>query len=248
MKRTDERDVIFSRMNYKSGSPAYEDYYARHPEHKDTDDEIRSLPEMGSEGTIFYDRINTHIVNSAFRFLSDGKGLAGGTPNAQRTEVTPDMITRRIKGLARYYGAKLVGITQMKESHYYSHRGREEEDYGYRITDMHRYGIAFAVEMDRDLIHTAPRLPESIAVTKGYIDAAVIGMVLSYFIRELGYPARNHMDGNYLVVAPLVAQDAGLGEIGRSGLLITKTCAQGFGWAWSQRICRCFATNPKVGD
>lgn len=29
------------------------------------------------------------------------------------------------------------------------------------------------------------------------------------------------MDGNYLVIAPVVAQDAGLGEIGRHGLLLT---------------------------
>ena len=82
--------------------------------------------------------------------------------------------------------------------------------------------IVFAVEMEKEMIFRAPQLPEAIAVTKGYIDAAVIGMVLSYYIRELGFNARNHMDGNYLVVAPLVAQDAGLGEIGRNGLLITK--------------------------
>jgi len=30
------------------------------------------------------------------------------------------------------------------------------------------------------------------------------------------------MDGNYLLIAPLAARDAGLGEIGRHGLLITK--------------------------
>ena len=40
-------------------------------------------------------------------------------------------------------------------------------------------------------------------------------------IRGLGYPARAHIDGNYRVVAPLVARDAGLGEIGRMGLLMT---------------------------
>ena len=40
-------------------------------------------------------------------------------------------------------------------------------------------------------------------------------------IRRLGYPARAHIDGNYRVIAPLVARDAGLGEIGRMGLLMT---------------------------
>ena len=40
-------------------------------------------------------------------------------------------------------------------------------------------------------------------------------------IRSMGYPALAHIDGNYRVVAPLVARDAGLGEIGRMGLLMT---------------------------
>jgi reductive dehalogenase len=76
--------------------------------------------------------------------------------------------------------------------------------------------------MDKDFIDAAPNLPEAVAVVKGYLDAANIGMVISYYIRSLGYDARNHMDGNYLVIAPLVARDAGLGELGRHGLLITK--------------------------
>ena len=33
--------------------------------------------------------------------------------------------------------------------------------------------------------------------------------------------ARAHIDGNYQVIAPLVARDAGLGTIGRMGLLMT---------------------------
>lgn len=41
------------------------------------------------------------------------------------------------------------------------------------------------------------------------------------FIRSLGYPAKAHIDGRYQVVCPLIARDAGLGEIGRMGLLMT---------------------------
>jgi reductive dehalogenase len=44
---------------------------------------------------------------------------------------------------------------------------------------------------------------------------------MAEFIRRLGYSARAHIDGNYRVVCPLVARDAGLGEIGRMGLLMT---------------------------
>ena len=61
---------------------------------------------------------------------------------------------------------------------------------------------------------------------------------LAAAIRDLGYPARAHIDGNYRVIAPLVARDAGLGEIGRMGLLMTPRWVPGFGSAWSPRTCR----------
>ncbi len=54
-----------------------------------------------------------------------------------------------------------------------------------------------------------------------YVEAARTAIQLAAFIRNLGYDARAHIDGNYQVIAPLVARDAGLGEIGRMSLLIT---------------------------
>jgi ferredoxin len=223
MKRVDEQDIIFSRMNYKEGSREYEDYYKRNPHNKDIDQDLRSMPELGGPGTATYDPISSPIVTAAFRFLSDIKKYSEGPSiqHAGKPQIEAQTMTERIRGIAGFYRADLVGITEMKEHHYYSHRGRDTDTYGSRIESYHRYGIVFAVEMDKDMIFRAPQLPEAITVTKGYVDAAVIGMVLAYYIRELGYEARNHMDGNYLVVAPLLARDAGLGEMGRNGLLIT---------------------------
>lgn len=48
-----------------------------------------------------------------------------------------------------------------------------------------------------------------------------MGLDAGQDLRALGYPARAHIDGNYRVIAPLVARDAGLGEIGRMGILMT---------------------------
>ena len=223
IKRIDERDIMFARMNYIEGSPEYDDYYSRNPHKKEMDDTLRAMPEMGSEGQATYDPINSPIVDACFRFLGDIRKFSEGEKQPNKNLVTDiNVMTEKIKGVAKFYDAKLVGITEMKTCHYYSHRGRHKENYGEEIEKVHKYGIVFAVEMEKEMIFRAPQLAEAIAVTKGYIDTAVIGMVLSYYIRELGFEARNHMDGNYLVVAPLVAQDAGLGEIGRNGLLITK--------------------------
>ncbi|OEF99942.1 4Fe-4S ferredoxin [Vulcanibacillus modesticaldus] len=222
MKRFDERDTIFARMSYQKGSREYEDYYKRNPEKKVVDDELRSMPNVGEEGTSTYNQLHSPIPIAGYKFLSDIKKYSEGPINQQQIEVDPEVMTKKIKKLAYYLGANLIGIAKLQDYHYYSHRGRDRETYGQQIDKFHRFGIVFAVEMEKDLVDRAPQFEELLEVTKKYVDAAVIGMWLSYYIRELGYEARNNMDGNYLVIAPLVAEDAGLGEIGRSGILITK--------------------------
>ncbi|WP_313341077.1 4Fe-4S dicluster domain-containing protein [Sedimentibacter sp.] len=222
MNKYDERNIMFSRMNYEEGSEIYNDYYCRNPHMKEIDDSLRALPQMGQEGSVMYDKINSPIVDSAFRYLGDIRKLSEGKPAKNKVEVDAISMTEKLKGLAKFYNAGLVGITEMKDYHYYSHRGRHKENYGEVVTNKHKYGIVFAYAMDNEMIMRAPKLSEAIGVVKGYVEAATIGMVLSYYIRELGYDAMNHMDGNYLVVAPLVAMDAGIGEFGRNGLIVTK--------------------------
>ncbi|WBW94680.1 reductive dehalogenase domain-containing protein [Oceanirhabdus sp. W0125-5] len=222
LKRFDERDHMFSRMNYKKGTKEYEDYYKRHPELKNIDDDLREMPELGGEGTVTFSNINSPIINANFRFLSDIKELSEGNINEVKQEIDVEKMNFKLKELAQIYGSDLIGICEMKEEFYYSHRGRESKHYGNKIKKFHKYGIVFAVELKKDFIMRAPQLPEAIATVKGYTDVGIIGMILSYYIRELGYDARNHMDGNYLAIAPLVAVEAGLGELGRSGLLVTK--------------------------
>ncbi len=63
---------------------------------------------------------------------------------------------------------------------------------------------------------------EVIETSKCYVDASIVGMILSYYIRNLGYDARNHMDANYLVMPVFIARDAGLGDIGRNAILTNK--------------------------
>ncbi len=222
MNKYDERDIMFARMNYKEESEIYNEYYSKNPHLKETDDSLRRLPQMGGEGSVMFNKINSPIVDSAFEYLSDIRLLSEGKVSENKVEVDPISMTEKIKGLAKFYNAKLVGVTEMKDYHYYSHRGRHEENYGEEINKKHKYGIVFAVPMDNEMIMRAPKLSEAIGVVKGYVDAATIGMILSYYIRALGYETRNHMDGNYLLVAPLVAMDAGLGEFGRNGLIVTK--------------------------
>lgn len=226
MKRIDERDTMFSRMNLEKNSKEYNDYYNKNPKRKEKDDEIRKKPQICGEGTATYDPINSKIAQANFKFLDDIKHLSEGEPAKEKIEVDSETITRRIKGLMKHFGAVKVGITKMHDYHWYSNRGRHTESYGDEVTPKDRYGIIFAVKMDKEMLNRSPQVSEIIDTSRAYVDASIIGMQISYFIRELGYSARNHMDANYLAVLPLVAKDAGIGDIGRNGILITKEYGQ----------------------
>lgn len=214
---------MFARMNYEKGTPEYEDYYSRNREKKETDDGLRARMEANMGKTAYYNQVYSPLVDSNFRFLSDMRHLAEGQVSENRVELDKESFSETLKGLALEFGASSCGIVKMKDYHFYSYRGRHSENYGEEIdVEKHKYGIVFTIEMDRDNVNRAPKIPTAVESTVGYAKGAMIGMMLSYYIRELGYYARNHMDGNYLVVAPAVAEDAGLGEVGRIGLLITR--------------------------
>ncbi len=112
------------------------------------------------------------------------------------------------------------GITELKDYHLYTTGGRAER-YGGEIENSHKYAIAFTVEMDKTMIHSAPTGSIVMESAQQYLDSGTVAIQVAQFIRNLGYPARAHIDGNYQVICPLVARDAGLGEIGRMGLLMT---------------------------
>lgn len=222
MNRVDERDIIFSRANYEKNTDIYNDYYGKNPDKKAIDDSLRSRPNLCSEGTMTFNEVNSPMATSAFQFLSDISHLCEGEVNPTKVSTNKKIITKRIKGFAKHYGAKLVGITKLKDHHFYTHRGRHSEVYGQEVSCDHKYGIVFAVPMEKDMINRGPMLAEVVETSKAYVDVSIIGMILSYYIRSLGYESRNHMDSNYLLMPVLLAQDAGIGSIGRNTILTTK--------------------------
>ena len=125
-----------------------------------------------------------------------------------------------IKNWAKKLGAKDAGITLLQDYHKYSVVGRGP-DFGKAVVLDHKFAIAITVEMDKEMVSHAPLGPTVMESAQQYMDSGSIGVQIAEFIKNLGYPARAHIDGNYRVVCPLVARDAGLGELGRMGLLMT---------------------------
>jgi reductive dehalogenase len=110
----------------------------------------------------------------------------------------------------------------LNQAYVYSHVGRGPEPWGSQINNTHKYVIAFSLEMNYDCVEAAPRLPITEESAKQYLQQALVSLALAEYIRRLGYPARAHISGsNYQIMLPPVAYDAGLGELGRHGYLIS---------------------------
>jgi len=220
-RRFDERDIMFARARLIPGSPEYVAYYAMRPENQASDDRTRALPGLLSPKASKAHPLAFASAQASFSLTEALREEVDGPVSPPRSTLTAAQMTPYIKGLAHYYGAYTVGITELRPYHVYSHIGRGSGIYGAPITLDHRYAIAFTVEMDHAMLGAAPNAPVVMESARQYVEAARVALQLGYLIRSLGYPARAHIDGNYRVIAPLVARDAGLGEIGRIGLLMT---------------------------
>ena len=220
-RRVDERDIMFARGRLVTGSPEYQEYYSLRPENRIGDDHTRALPGLLSDTAELAEPLAFAAAEACFDLTEAVRDHVDGEVALHRVERSSDFWTRAIKELTLSYGAIDTGVTELRPYHVYTHIGRGTGIYGEPVELNHRWALAFSVEMDHRRISHAPSAPVVEESARQYVEGAKIALILANWIRRLGYPARAHIDGNYRVIAPLVARDAGLGEIGRMGLLMT---------------------------
>lgn len=224
--RVDERDALFHRFyRLEPGSREFRAFYRACPHLKPIDDEIRSLPNLGEPGSRSWHPLSSMINLSIFDVLEDlTAGVNGDDPDPVSGEsrmFTPEVYTRRVKGLARYLGADLVGAAPLNPAYVYSHIGRSPGPWGEAVTLDHPNAIVIAVEMKHEMIRYAPDVAVTTESACRYFDAAKTARVIARVLQRWGFRARAHVDANYRVLCVPLAVDAGLGELGRLGLLIT---------------------------
>ncbi len=100
-----------------------------------------------------------------------------------------------------------------------SAKPRYLDDKTLAIPETMKTVIVLAFEMDYDSMETAPALLSDASTMDGYSKMAATAGSLAVFIRELGYHAIPC--GNNTALSVPMAIDAGLGELGRNGILIT---------------------------
>ncbi len=154
--------------------------------------------------------------------FSDAFTLQRDVAEQQITFASPDEATAEIKNVARRFGADLVGITRYDPRWMYTSKFSDisQTERPNDIPDNLPYVIVTAQRMDYDLIQTVPSALSGAATGLGYSHDAQVVLSLTQFIRNLGYNAIGSMNDSGLAI-PMAIQ-AGLGEYGRNGLLITK--------------------------
>ncbi len=220
-RRVDERDIMFARGRLRPGSPEFDAYYRMRPENLANDNRTRALPGLLSAGAEKAEPLSFAAADACFSVTEALRCRVDGEVEPVRQERSPREWTDALTGLALGWGAKAVGVAELEPAHVYTHIGRGAGTWGSEIRLAHRWAIAFTVEMDHRAVAQAPEAPVVAESARQYVESAKIAVQLASVIRDQGWPARAHTDGNYRVIAPLVARAAGLGEIGRMGLLMT---------------------------
>jgi len=220
-KQFDERDIMFARARLAPGSATYQAYYSMRPQHKEADELTRSKPGLLSLHAKLANPFLFAAPAGSFTLTEALRDVVDGEVSEQPYMLQPAKMTAYIKNLTHFFGALDVGICELKPYHIYSHIGRGAGVYGAPVELSHKIAIAFTVEMDYFMIGSNPRPAGVMESARQYVEAARVAVQLAAAIRHLGWGARAHIDGNYRLICPLVARDAGLGEIGRMGLLMT---------------------------
>jgi epoxyqueuosine reductase len=138
----------------------------------------------------------------------------------------PKELTRTIKKVARWLGADLVGIARLNRDWVYSHWGDQNAFYSgaaqagdpIEIAEEYQYVIVLIQEMGYEMVKRSPGVEADTDLI--YAKMGFTTCSLATYISEIGYKAIPSV--NELGIDIAFAVDAGLGEMGRMGILMTR--------------------------
>ncbi len=180
------------------------------------------------------------LLNASWSVARDfaGRGMANGrregfldpfevfVPQADQQAELPALqnVTDRIRSVAAFLGADLVGVTAYDERWTYTHsadisskqRAEKPNDWLDGMTNV----IVLGHEMERSLVQAYPSALAAAATGREYSHEAAVVTSLASFINGLGYRAVASSNDTALTIP--YAIKAGLGEYGRNQMVITR--------------------------
>jgi ferredoxin len=241
IKRYDQRNLIFNRAGNDPGWGGY----------------MRSEEEAGlrniAKGKPGYSRVDYALAEASWTVHESfqeawswermarplGPSLMGTKWYGKRYRVRDAAeMTAKVKKAAKLYGADLVGVAAYNPL--WMQVNKRYDLAPLEMPEGVKWVIVGAIGMDELGIATSPEATAGAATGVGYSKMAFVAATLAEFIRNLGYAAVPA--GNNVGLSVPIAIDAGLGQLGRHGLLITPEYGPRI------RLFKVFTDLPLVAD
>jgi len=160
----------------------------------------------------------------------------------------PSNASALVKKTALFYGASIVGVCRLDHRWIYSDSYEspikppyfEPKHKKIDIPDWWKNVVVIGVEEDYNAIRTSPNHESGTETALAYSKMGFIASSLAAYIRGLGYQAIPL--GNDTALSIPLAIDAGLGQLGRNGILITPELGPRL------RICKVITNLPLESD
>ena len=237
LKRFSQRQNVFGRKLYDSKADFYQ---------KGMYDNVPKIVSENKEGYSHIDHAKVMGAWTVYDYFHNAFSWeklkdANSTMKKPTLEKYPvedsEKMGNEIKNAAELYGAFKTGITKVNEKWIYSENLDGEK---INIPQNCNNAIVMLVKMDGSMINKSPSFIAGQATGLAYSKMAFIIGCMAEFIRNLGYTAIPM--GNDTALSIPLAIDAGLGELGRNGLLITPE------YGPCVRICKIFTDLPLTVD
>jgi ferredoxin len=239
IERYDQRDHPNARIELTPGAPEYEDYYSRHPEYKEWDDENRRILGAAKKAKREKDPVNQQFAPSTFYgrqvlgapSLVDDVQSSGTSGSATKgVEVDPQEMAVKIKGFGTHLGAASVRITRLKPEWTLSNYAHpySPEPYGEPVKLNYENIICMTFPQDLKMLRRGIGVANGLESGWKYAYSSLVSIIMAHFIRGTGWRTRALPSENapYLVVPTFV--DAGIGEQGRCSFVVTKEYGNNF--------------------
>lgn len=162
------------------------------------------------------DKIDSEISKKYSKYIQDtfigfqeARKTKYGNENNTKTETTPEF-WQEFEKKAKDLGVDLIGYTPLIEDFIF-----------YNLKVYGRNLIILGMEMRWDEIKTAPSINCSLEAFRVYYELGEITIQLTEYLKEMGYKCEAHHPFGGKFLFPPHAVAAGLGIMGRNGLVIT---------------------------